>query len=226
MSSRPRTRRPAASTSTAVIAYRRVSTEEQADSGAGLGAQRSAIEAEATRRGWDQVEWISDEGYSAKDLKRPGIAGALEELAAGRAGILVVSKLDRLSRSLLDFAALMERARMEGWALVILDLAVDTTTPGGEMMANVMATFAQYERRLIGQRTKDALAVKRAQGVTLGRPRTLPDGIVARIVAERAAGATLGAIADSLNNSGVPTAQGGARWWPATVKAVLESRAA
>jgi Resolvase, N terminal domain len=67
------------------------------------------------------------------------------------------AKLDRLSRSLLDFASLMEDARREGWALVILDLGIDTTTPSGEMIANVMATFAQFERRLIGQRTKDAL---------------------------------------------------------------------
>ncbi len=215
-------RRPRRSTapSSAVIAYRRVSTEEQSNSGAGLDAQRSAIEAEAARRGWDDVEWISDEGYSAKDLRRPGIAQALEELAAGQAGILVVSKLDRLSRSLLDFAALMERARREGWALVILDLAVDTTTPGGEMMANVMATFAQYERRLIGQRTKDALTAKRAQGVHTGRRSTLDPAVKARIVAMRLEGAGLSAIARQLNDESVPTGQGGSRWYPSSVRAV------
>ena len=71
----------------------------------------------------------------------------------------------------------MEEGRKGGWALVILDLGVDTTSPSGEMMANVMATFAQFERRLIGQRTKDALAVKKAEGVTLGRPRQLDEDI-------------------------------------------------
>ena len=97
---------------------------------------------------------------------------ALEAIEAGTAEGLVVAKLDRLSRSLLDFAALMERGRKRGWNLIALDLGVDTSTPSGEMMASVLATFAQqFERRLIGQRTKDALAVKRSQGVVLGRPR-------------------------------------------------------
>ena len=79
----------------------------------------------------------------------------------------MVAKLDRLSRSMLDFAALMNAAQKQGWALVALDLGVDTSTPYGEMMANVLATFAQFERRLISQRTKEALAQKRAAGVQL-----------------------------------------------------------
>jgi DNA invertase Pin-like site-specific DNA recombinase len=172
------------------------------------------------------AEVIEDAGYSAKDLNRPGIAYALERLRRGEAGTLVVAKLDRLSRSLLDFAALMERSRREGWALVILDLGVDTTTPAGEMMANVMATFAQYERLLIGQRTKDALAVKRSQGVRLGRPQLLDVAVVGRIVAERAQGLSTPAIAERLNRDGVPTAQGGRKWYPSTVRAVLTSQAA
>lgn len=68
----------------------------------------------------------------------------------------------------------MERARKSRWALVALDIGVDTTTPAGEMMANVLAVFAQFERRLIGQRTREALAVKRLQGVRLGRRPSLP----------------------------------------------------
>jgi len=226
MSTRPRTRRQVATASAAVLGYIRVSTDEQADSGAGLEAQRQAIVAECERRGWELAEIVEDAGYSAKDLKRPGIIGALERLARGEAGTLVVAKLDRLSRSVLDFAGLMAQSQKEGWALVALDLGVDTTTPQGELMAGVMAQFAQFERRLIGQRTKAALAVKKQQGVVLGRPRTLPEEVAARIAAERGAGATLRAIADRLNDEGIATAQGGARWWPATVKAVLESRAA
>jgi len=77
------------------------------------------------------------------------------------------------------------------------------------MMANVLATFAQFERRLIGQRTRDALAAKRAAGVTLGRPRQLPEDVVARIIGERAAGTSFAAIASRLNDDRVPTAQGG-----------------
>ena len=202
------------------IGYVRVSTEEQSRSGAGLEAQRQAIIRECERRGWELVDTIEDRGYSARDLRRPGIQAALDALNDGSAEALVVSKLDRLSRSMLDFTALMARAQREGWALVALDCAVDTTTPAGEAMANVLATFAQFERRLIGQRTREALARKREQGVKLGRPRTLPARVVKRIKRERDAGHSYRAIADALNSDGVATAQGGRQWWPATVRAV------
>jgi len=101
------------------------------------------------------------------------------------------------------------------------DLAVDTTTPQGAAMAQVLAVFAELERRLIGQRTRDALAVRRAQGVRLGRPPVLPATVVERILAERRAGAGWSAIARGLDGDGVPTAQGGTRWYPATVRAVV-----
>ena len=206
-----------------VIAYTRVSTDEQADSRAGLDAQRAAILAEAERRGWQEADltFVEDAGYSGKDLNRPGIAAALDALRHHRADALVVSKLDRLSRSMLDFAGLMDRASREKWALVALDVGVDTTTPQGEMVAAVMAVFAQFERRLIGERTKSALAVKKAAGVRLGRPRLIPEEIVARIAAERSSGATLRAIADALNRDGIPTSMHGRQWWVATVQGVL-----
>jgi DNA invertase Pin-like site-specific DNA recombinase len=202
-----------------------VSTSEQADSGAGLAAQRTAINAAARARGWEIVARLEDGGISGSTLDRPGLTGALEMIERGEAGTLVVAKLDRLSRSLVDFASLMERARRKGWALVALDLGVDTTTPAGEMLANVLASFAQYERRLIGQRTRDALAVKKSEGVRLGRPRTLTAEVVARIVELRKSGLSLERIADQLTGEGVPTAQGGARWYGATVAKVLQTYA-
>lgn len=205
-----------------VLGYVRVSTEEQATSGLGLADQRRAIAAEADRRGW-HVEWIEDAGYSARDLRRPGVATALDRLAQGEARTLVVSKLDRLSRSLVDFAGLMARAQKQGWALVALDLGVDTTTASGELVANVMAAVAQWERRIISDRTKAALAMKRAEGVRLGRPVTLPPSLRQRIADERATGASLRAIAAGLNAEGVPTAHGGAQWRPSTVRGVLDS---
>src|SRR5664280_942601 len=133
------------------IAYLRCSTEEQADSRAGLDAQRAAILAEAQRRGWDEadVTFIEDAGFSGKNLDRPGIEAALDALRHRRATTLVVSKLDRLSRSLVDFAGLMDRASREHWALIALDLNVDTSTPAGEAMAAMLATFAQFELSLI-----------------------------------------------------------------------------
>jgi DNA invertase Pin-like site-specific DNA recombinase len=87
-------------------------------------------------------------------------------------------------------------------------------------MTQVLAVFAELERKLIGQRTRDALAVKRAQGVRLGRPSVLPPSVVARIVAEHRGGASWSAIARGLNADGVATAQGGAKWYPATVRTV------
>ena len=190
-------------------------------SGAGLEAQRRAILAECKRRGWELVETIEDAGYSAKDLKRPGVQEALRALEAGEARALVVAKLDRLSRSMLDFAALMATAQKQSWALVALDCAVDTSTPAGEAMAHVHATFGQFERRLISQRTKEALAIKKASGVRLGRPPTLPQSVVRRIRRQRSRGDSLRKIAEDLNAAGVATAQGGAKWYAATVRHVL-----
>ncbi len=204
------------------IGYLRVSTAEQHDSGLGMEDQRLRIAAEADRRGWN-VHWAQDGGYSAKDLNRPGITEALAMLRSGQADTLCVAKLDRLSRSLMDFAGLMERARKEGWNLVALDLGIDLSTPNGALMANVFASFAEYERRLISQRTRDALAVLRAQGAVLGRPVALPAQVRAHIGRWRAAGASLGSIAAELNRSGTPTAHGGARWYPSTVRSVLRS---
>ena len=139
-------------------------------------------------------------------LKRPGVQEALRALEAGEAKALVVAKLDRLSRSMLDFAALMATAQKQSWALVALDCAVDTSTPAGEAMAHVLATFGQFERRLISQRTREALAVKKASGVRLGRPPTVPMAVVRRIQRLRARGLSFRVIADELNEARVPTA--------------------
>lgn len=207
---------------TRALGYIRVSTEEQAGTGLGLGDQRQALAAEASRRGWS-IEVLEDAGYSAKSLKRPAITAALEQLATGAAEVLLVAKLDRLSRSLSDFAGLMDLARRQGWSFVALDLGVDTTTPAGELVANMMAAVAQWERRVIGERTAAALAQKKAAGARLGRPRNLDPAIGERIMRERADGQTLRAIADGLNTDGVPTARGGARWYPSTVRAALRS---
>jgi DNA invertase Pin-like site-specific DNA recombinase len=203
-----------------VLLYCRVSTEEQAISGAGLQAQRQALVAECERRGWTIVREITDEGFSAKDMRRPGVQEAIRTLEAGEADALVVSKLDRLSRSMVDFSALMARAQKRGFALVALD-CLDTTSPSGEAMANMLATFAQFERRLISQRTKDALAVKQAQGVRLGRPPVLDAELRDRIRAMRADGASLARIADELTAGGVATAHGGVRWYPSTILKIL-----
>jgi len=208
-----------------VIGYVRVSTAEQADSGLGLAAQRTTLTLEAGRRGWQLLGVFEDAGLSGKTVaNRPGLDEALALLQAGGAAALVVAKLDRLSRSLLDFAALMQRSRLQGWSLIALDLGVDTTTPSGEMIANVMATFAQFERRLIAQRTKDALAVRRSQGVLLGRPRAVPSEVLAEITRWREEGASWRAVARHLDACGVPTGHGAPAWSASSARYVFMSR--
>jgi DNA invertase Pin-like site-specific DNA recombinase len=153
-----------------VIAYLRVSTDEQGQSGAGMDAQRADIEAEIARRPWTDVDWIA-EIASAADLERPGIQRALDRLSSGSANVLVVSKLDRLSRSLIDFAGLMKKSQKQDWSLIALDLGIYRSTPQGEMMAGVLATFSQFERRLISQRTS---GLARTSAPEHSRPGRLP----------------------------------------------------
>jgi DNA invertase Pin-like site-specific DNA recombinase len=204
------------------VGYVRVSTDEQALSGLGLAAQRAAIEAECSRRGWTLIA-VHEDALSGKNMARPGLTSALAAVDSGVASALVVAKLDRLSRSLSDFASLMARAQARHWNLVALDLGIDLATAAGEFMANVMASAAQWERRIIGQRTRDALAVKRAQGVRLGRPQVVSSELAARIRAAHEAGAGWSALARQLNAEGVPTAHGGTKWYPSTVRAVVRS---
>ena len=208
---------------TDAIGYVRVSTEEQADSQLGLEAQRSTIVAEAGRRGWRLLEIVEDAGFSGRDLDRPGMALVLEALRTRRADTLVVAKLDRLGRSLLDLAGLIERAAKQRWALVALDIGVDTSSLSGKAMAQMMAVFAELERGMIGLRTREALRAARDRGTAVGRPTSLPDAVVARVVAEDASGRSLRAIADALTDEGVPTGHGGRRWYASTVRAVLRS---
>jgi DNA invertase Pin-like site-specific DNA recombinase len=209
------------------IGYVRVSTDEQHASGAGISAQRAAIKAVCNRRGWSLLRVIGeDSGASSTTLERAGLQRALDILDHGNADVLLIAKLDRLSRSVAQGAQVMDRAKRKGWSLVALDFGLDTTTPAGEMVANVILSTAQYERRLIGQRTRDALAAKREQGVRLGRPQALPDDVVQRIVAARSAGSSFRAIAAQLETDGVPTARGGPTWHASAVRAVYESQAA
>lgn len=108
--------------------------------------------------------------------------------------------------------------------MIALDLGVDMTTPSGKLLAGVMAQFAEYERELIGQRTRDALAAAKGRGQRLGRPRSIDPALLARIVALRNEDRlSLRAIARTLDAAAVPTVRGGVRWHAATVRGLLES---
>ena len=150
--------------------YCRVSTEEQGGDGYGLAAQRAAIKAYCASRDW-KLAGMHSEIASASSMKRPLLEEAIQKAGQWHGkGIVVVSRLDRLTRSTLHFAQLLERADAEGWKLVCLDPNVDMTTPYGRAMAGMAAVFAQLERELISQRTKEGMAAARAAGVRLGRP--------------------------------------------------------
>jgi DNA invertase Pin-like site-specific DNA recombinase len=200
------------------LAYVRVSTEEQATRGNGLEAQRSTVTAEAARRGW-QVEVIADEGASGKHINA-GLRSCLDQLAAGRADALIVSKLDRLARSTLHAAEITDRAHTQGWDLVVCDLALDLSTPQGKAMASMLATFAEFEREMIGVRTREGLAAARAKGVRIGRPRLASASVVDRVVQAREAGESYVRIAHELTTDGILSPMGRAMWQPSTVRRI------
>jgi Resolvase, N terminal domain len=138
---------------------------------------------------------VADEGFSAKSLKRPGLLSAPARLDAGKADYLMAIRLDRVSRSVSDFAGLLDRASKKGWDLTLLSPNIDTSDPAGRFTANVLASAAQYERELIGVRTREGMAQRRLEGVRLGRPRTMSTEVVARIQGGRLAGLSLRQIA-------------------------------
>jgi DNA invertase Pin-like site-specific DNA recombinase len=204
------------------LAYCRVSTEDQSSEGHSLDDQAAVLTAAAKARGWD-VEVIRETGSGKSLTGRPLLLEALHSLDRGEAQVLMAVRLDRLSRSVSDFAGLMDRAERKAWDLHVVDLGLDTSTPSGRFVAQVLAAAAEHERRLIGERTKEGLRAAKAKGVRLGRPGEVPADVLETIRAAREAGGSYRRIADDLNASEVPTAHGGRRWYASTVRGVLLS---
>lgn len=207
-----------------VIGYLRVSTRDQ---DYGIEVQRQLILAEAERRGWT-VEFIEDHGETGKNSERPGLKRALGLLAKGDYQALVVSKLDRLSRSVVDFGNILRTATRptrgrRGWGLVALDLGIDMTTPTGRLLAHILIAVAEWEGDIISERTRAGLVEAKRNGVRLGAPSRQDPEVVAKVAALRENGATLQAIADVLNESCTPLPGGGAQWYPASVRSVLKA---
>jgi len=203
------------------VAYIRVSTDEQS---AGIDAQRSACQSIARRRGLVIVSELIDEDVSGtlEINARPALSRAIELLRTNQADRLIVSKLDRLARDVVVANQIDRDATKSGWAIVFGDLDIDTATAAGKLQLSMFASFAQFERDRISERTREALAVKRAQGVKLGRPAVLPDAVVKRIRREHKAGKSLRTIAAGLTADAVPTARGGAVWQVSTIQRVLK----
>jgi DNA invertase Pin-like site-specific DNA recombinase len=205
------------------VRYHRVSTEEQANSGNGMDAQRTATESLVKYKEWQDEGTFEDDGFSAKDTKRPALQEALGMLADGKAEIIVVAKLDRLSRSVADFANMMHTAKHQNWNLAIRDLDLDTSSANGRLVLNIMSSLSEWEREMISIRTREALAAKKLRGESVGRPGMEPK-LKERILKMRKSGATFQAIADKLNDEQVPTAYGAEKWHMQTVRGVCVPR--
>lgn len=219
------------------IAYLRVSTDEQAESGAGLAAQLDACRAFAQRQGGALTEWFSDEGISrAAGLdKRPQLLAAIGGLTKG--GTLLVAKRDRLGGDPILLAMIEAAVRRKGGRVVsAAGEGTEGDSPTDILMRRITDAFSEYERLIIGVRTKAALQAKIRRGERCGAVRygfnLSPDGIslvenaaeqavIQAILEDRALGASLREIADDLNRRGVPTKAGKAGWRHTTIRQIL-----
>jgi site-specific DNA recombinase len=229
-----------------VIGYTRVSTEEQASGGLGLEAQEAKIRQYCELYELELVRIISDPGMSGKDLDRPGVAQVLEELRRRKGGAdgLVLAKLDRLTRSLGDWVGLItEFFRDEKRRLFSVGEQIDTRTATGRMILNLIMTIAEWEREIIGERTKDALQAKIARGERCGKlrfgydlapelhpetgkpfrlvPNPREQETIAVMKAWKAEGKTYRDLVKLVEGLGIETKEGNRVWLPATIRRIL-----
>lgn len=220
------------------IGYVRVSTEEQAHDGVSMDAQSAKIRAYADLYGIELVEVIVDAGESAKSLKRPGLQRALGLLQDGEADGLLIAKLDRLSRSVVDWNLLIndyfgDKAGKEIWSVAD---SIDTTTAAGRLVLNVLMSVAQWEREAIGERTKDALQHKKSKGERVGQipygftvsedGKTLLEIPEQQEVIElmknlRDEGISFSKIGREMEERNIPTAKKGKKWTHKNVASIL-----
>ena len=162
------------------VGYVRVSTERQAEFGVSLEAQEAKVRAMATVQGAELVEVIVDGGESAKSMNRPGLQRLLAMVNAGKIQGVIVAKLDRMTRSVKDLCGLLELFERRKVALISVAESLDTGSAAGRLVITIMGAVSQWEREAIGERTRDALRHKRANGQRVGNIefgyRLAPDG--------------------------------------------------
>lgn len=154
---------------TRIVGYVRVSTIGQSESGLSIEAQIARVRAYALATDADLVDVVIDAGVSAKTLDRDGLRNVLAMLDDGRADGVLVSKLDRLTRSVRDLGYLVDRYFAQRYALLSVADSIDTRTAAGRLVLNMLGSVGQWEREVIGERTTEALAVKRARGERTSR---------------------------------------------------------
>jgi DNA invertase Pin-like site-specific DNA recombinase len=205
----------------AIKAFGYASVERGADDASEkLERQRELIEQKCQDLGLELVGLVRDrEPKDGKALDRPGLSDVLARIAAGEASCIVVRGLERLSRSVADLGALVRWFEQNDVRLIVVELDLDTATSGGHTTARALATLASLERDRLSERTRQGLAAARAKRRAAAGPGQ-PDwaALRTRIAAMRADGMTLQAIADALNDEGIPTQRGGAKWRPSSVQ--------
>jgi len=182
-------------------------------------AQADAIQRLCERRGWELLRVVRDvENGRTKGLERPGLLYALERIADGEVSCMVVSHLERLTRSAADLGRIVQWFEQSQSRLVAIDLRLDTGSAEGRLTARTLVAVGEWEGRRIADRTKKGLAAARARRATTGRP-SVDDrpGLKEYIVTLRNRGMTLQAIADRLNAERIPTLRGGTKWRPSSV---------
>jgi site-specific DNA recombinase len=224
-----------------VIIYARVSTLDQATEGVSLETQRTRAGAWALANGYEVGQAFCDAGISAKrTTNRPQLRKALEAVCGERGRVLVVYSLSRLARSTKDAIAIAEQLAKAGADLVSLTEKLDTTTAAGRMMFKMLAVLAEFERDLISERTKAALAHKASKKQRIGEipfgkrlagdKSTLLDdrreqGVIAEIWRLRARGLSWEAIAGELNRRRMAPKKRGAWSWQTARKIGLRNAA-
>ena len=174
--------------------YTRKSSDEGLEQGFNsLDAQREACAAyilSQASEGWSAIPTIYDDGgFSGGTLERPSLQRLLADVDAGRVDIIVVYKVDRLTRSLLDFSNLVERFDNAGASFVSITQSFNTTTSMGRLTLNMLLSFAQFEREVTAERIRDKIAASKAKGMWMGGIPPLgykPDGRTLAIVEEEA----------------------------------------
>jgi DNA invertase Pin-like site-specific DNA recombinase len=217
----------AAPASEAVRAVGYASANGEGKSTAELDAQKRAIDRCAERLNLELVEVVRErEPGKGKALDRAGLSYLIERIAAGDASCLVVTGLDRLSRSVAELGTIVQWLERNGVRLVAVDLDLDTANPAGRATAHALASVAGWERERLSERTRKGLAAARSKRHASSGSSAAGDwpDIRKRIAAMRADGMTLQAIADVLNREGVPTPRGGTEWRPSSVQSAAGYR--
>jgi len=158
--------------------YTRKSTEEGLDQAFNsLDAQREACEAfirSQRHEGWLPVTGTYDDGgYSGGSMDRPGLRALMQDVTAGLVDVIVVYKIDRLTRSLADFAKMVEVFDAKCVSFVSVTQQFNTTTSMGRLTLNVLLSFAQFEREVTAERIRDKIAASRKKGMWMGGPPPL-----------------------------------------------------